>query len=507
MSAIAQLGLDASGFLAGIAASKAAIFGFKAAIAQVSSSEVLPEGTAKKAAYSIAAGVTVLSAAMAKGTQMAIAYGSSLVDVSYDAGLAASQTMALQLSAERYGISADKVVPATQKFNSVLQSAANGTGPLVSILQNAGISMERLAGMDVANRMAVVAEAIKNIKHPTEQAQAAIAVFGAEGVKLTEALQPGKINSATAALGEQASLMEQNAGMFARISQIMAQSGSTLAEITAGAKSKLQGFFVGMASELAPEILSILDSVGKGTMSISDAIKSFAPALTPLVDVVNTLINMDFAKLGKNLGREIATAYEAIKGFKFKDLFSGGKGVGETIKTTFEKARSAAMGEGGTPDLGFVDTVKERWNAVKTALETGSADVGKGIADNIEKAKASIQEAVQDAAKTVDTNKAKALAENPTPAAKPVELNIPAPAAQTAPEAKAMLGFDFVSSLTKIGGNQFGPSTFGNEALTLQRQQLEAQRAQQAKTDETNVLLKLIRDKMASNTPTAATYA
>lgn len=341
MSAIAQLGLDASGFISSIAASKAAVFGFKAAVDQVRNAEGLPEDSTKKAALSITAAIVALTAIMAKGTQMAIQYGSSLVDVSYNSGLAASQTMALELAVQRYGLSADSVVPATQKFNAAMQDAAKGTGPLVGILNNAGISMDQLAGMDVATRMQTVASAIKAIKHPTEQAQAAMAIWGAESIKFNEAMQPGKINSAAAALGSQAQLMEQSAGVFARITQVLGQAGSTLSELVANAKNKIQGFFVGMASELAPEILSILESVSSGSKSISDAIKEFAPALAPLIDIVNTLVNMDFAAIGQEVGKAIATTIEAIRGFKLKDLFSGaeaGAGLVEQVKANFDAA-------------------------------------------------------------------------------------------------------------------------------------------------------------------------
>jgi hypothetical protein len=343
MSAIAQLGLDASGFIASIAASKAAVFGFKAAVDEVRNSESLPEGKTKQAATGIAVAIVALTVIMAKGTQMAIQFGASLVDVSYNTGLATSQVLALNLAVEKYGISSSTVVPATQKFNLAVQDAVKGTGPLVGILQNAGISLDDLGKMDTAARMQSVAQAIKAIKHPTEQAQAAMAIWGAEGVKFNEALQPGKINAASTALGAQAQLMEQNAGVFARISQVMAQSGSTLSEITAAAKSKIQGFFVGVASGLAPEILSILESVSSGSKSISDAIKEFAPALSPLVDIINKLIGIDFATIGQKIGKDIATTVEMLRSFNIKDLFKGastqeGMSMSEKIKANFEAA-------------------------------------------------------------------------------------------------------------------------------------------------------------------------
>jgi hypothetical protein len=335
MSAIAELGLDASGFMTGISNARNALQEFNAVAEKASQTEALPEGKVKKAAVGITVTIAAITAAMIKGTQVAIQFGSSLVDLSYNAGLATDQAMVLQLAVQKYGLSASTVSEATGKFNSAAADAAKGTGPLVGILQNAGIAMDDFTKMDVAKRMQVVAEAIKNIKHPTEQAQAAMALWGAEGIKFNEAIQPGKINSASAQLGIQAKLMQENAGMFARITQTMAQSGSLLAEITAGAKAKFQGFFIGMASSLAPEIISILDSLSEGTTSVSDAIKTFAPALSPLVDIVNTLINMDFAKIGQNLGKSIAVTFERIRGFNLKDIFKTGSWE-ETLQPAIE---------------------------------------------------------------------------------------------------------------------------------------------------------------------------
>ena len=320
MSAIAELGLDASGFMTGIKNAKDALLGFQAVATDIQGSTALPENNTKKAAITIGAVIAAVAAVMAKGTQMAIQYGSSLVDLSYNTGLAADKAITLQQALEQYGISGEKAGDVTTKFNKLAQDAASGTGPLVDVLKNAGVSMESFAKQDVLTRMRTVAQAIKDIQHPTEQAQAAMAVWGAEGVKLNEALQPKNIQSAAAQTKTAADLMLQNAGIFARITQIFAQAGSTLSEIIAGAKARLTGVFTGMAAELAPEILSILESITSGSTSISDAIKEFAPSLAPLVDMINYLINLDFSEIGRNIGKSLATTIEQIRNLSFKDL-------------------------------------------------------------------------------------------------------------------------------------------------------------------------------------------
>lgn len=500
MSAVAELGINAAGFLSGIALAKNSLVGFGMVGDAIAARDPLPTNKITKAAAIITAGVTVAIAALAQGTAAAIKFGSSLVDLSYNAGLSTKQTMALQLSAERYGISSSAMTDATMKFNASAKDAANGTGPLVGILASAGVSMESFASMDVAQRMQTVAVAIKAIKHPTEQAQSAVAAFGAEGVKLNEALQPANLNSAAVALGTQAKLMEENAGVFARISQVMAQSGSTLAEITANAKAKIQGFFVGMASELAPEILNILSSVSTGSKSISTAIKEFVPALSPLVDVVDTLLKMDFAKLGQNLGKEIAIAYQTIKGVKFKDLLTNKEGISGAFQQTYEKTKTAlfpTQGEGESKATGL-QGLKDRILNAKKAIADGAQTIGDKAATEFETAKAKIAEAVKNAEKTVETTKAEARQQFATPVAreqilKPKEVSPLAPSA-----GPSQNGFDFVSSLTKVGGNMFGPSTAGQDPAAIGKQQLQATETTNEKINQTNLLLKILSEKKGS---------
>ena len=226
MSATAQLALDVRGFLAGVDMAKQGLNSLR------SESVKLDEGSGmarlQMAAIALAAGVTALGIAMYKGVVSTVELGARLVEVSYKSGLAVEEIMALERSLDEVGGKAQDAAPATDKFNAAIQQAANNAGPLAGILNEAGISMQQLAGMSVAERMTAVGDAIRAIKNPAQQSEAAMATFGASGIKMLAALDPKNLNSASSAMGAQAQIMQANAGVFARIMQLMGAQGSSL---------------------------------------------------------------------------------------------------------------------------------------------------------------------------------------------------------------------------------------------------------------------------------------
>jgi hypothetical protein len=264
------------------------------------------------AAVGLAATVVALGVAMYKGVASTIELGARLVDVSYKSGLAVEEIMALERSLDEVGGKAEEAAPATDRFNQAIQQAANNAGPLVSVLKDAGISMESLAKMSVAERMTSVGDAIRAIANPAQQAEAAVAAFGASGVKMLAALDSKNLNSATAAMGSQAQIMQANAGVFARIMQLMGAQGSSLNSLAVAAKGKLQGLFTGIASGVAPTVLKIMEASATGGMSLAASIRAFSPALEPLATLVESLVNMDLAGVGAQLGAGAAAIGEAI---------------------------------------------------------------------------------------------------------------------------------------------------------------------------------------------------
>ena len=311
MSATAQLALDVRGFLAGMDLAKQGLTSLRAESSKVDEGNGMAR--LQVAAVGLAATLGALAVSVYKGVQATIQVGAVMVDTSHYVGLAVQSIGILGRSLEEVGGKADEVAPSTQKFNQGLRDAVNNTGPLVGILKDAGLQMEDLAKLSVAQRMVLVAEAIRKIEHPTKQAHAAVAAFGSEGVKMIAALDPKNLNSAAAAMGAQAQIMQANAGVFARIMQLMGAQGSSLNSLAVAVKGKLQGLFTGIAAGVAPTLLKIMEASSSGGMSLAESIRQFSPALAPLADLVQKLVALDLAGFGQQLGLGAGAIISALK--------------------------------------------------------------------------------------------------------------------------------------------------------------------------------------------------
>lgn len=548
MSATAQLALDVRGFLAGMDLAKQGINSLRTESGKVDEGNGMAR--LQVAAVGLAATVAALGVAMYKGVASTIELGARLVDVSYKSGLAVEEIMALERSLDEVGGKAEDAAPSTDRFNQALQQAANNAGPLAGILRDAGISMQSLAGMTVAQRMTAVGDAIRAIANPAQQAEAAVAAFGASGVKMLAALDSKNLNSATAAMGSQAQIMQANAGVFARIMQLMGAQGSSLNSLAVAVKGKLQGLFTGIASGVAPTVLKIMEASAAGGMSLAASIREFSPALEPLATLVESLVNMDLAGVGAQLGAGAAAIAEAIMngdaiayikaglvvaGAEFRGvLLDAATAIAEAFSKLSEAMNipalidqlKAGMQSAGNALLGVLQSglafvlnqLRESSKVLKFAISestvTGLAERGAAAvmsaANAVGEAVASVpaaflegtqaaQEASQqdvDAAKaTMEEIAARATASaGVTAEAMRAKFATPAPGQQalTMPAAKMEQPIGaIVSSMAKIGGDVGAPQM---GALDVARQQLQAQ--QQTAQNTARLV-----EKMTSNQP------
>ena len=370
MSATAQLALDVRGFLAGMDLAKQGLNSLRDESTKVDQGNGMAR--LQVAAVGLAATVAALGVAMYKGVTSTVQLGARLVDVSYKSGLAVKEIMALERSLDEVGGKAEDAAPATEKFNQAIQQAAQNSGPLVGILQNAGISMGELADMSVADRMMAVGNAIRGIQHPTEQAEAAVSAFGSSGVKMLAALDPKNFNSSAAAMGAQAQIMQANAGVFARIMQLMGAQGSSLNSLAVAAKGKLQGLFTGIAAGVAPTVLKIMEASATGGMSLAASIRAFSPALEPLATLVESLVKMDLAGVGAQLGAGAAAIVEAImNGDAIAYIKAGLMVAGASFR------ESLAEAAGGVAAAFAALTSGVDFGAILAGFETGMIGIGR----------------------------------------------------------------------------------------------------------------------------------
>jgi hypothetical protein len=155
-----------------------------------------------------------------------------------------------------------------------IAEATTGSGPAAEALQKLGLSASELSAQSPDQAFNAIGAALSGITNPTERAATAMDIFGKSGGKLLTLFgDSGALATAGDTIGGQAAIMDRNAAVFDRVSDLMNASST-----------KLQGVFVGLAEPLAAIVL-------------------------PLFERLNQL---DFTELGQRLGNVAAMFIQAM---------------------------------------------------------------------------------------------------------------------------------------------------------------------------------------------------
>jgi len=235
----AALNLDVTGFSNGIKKASNDVKSLGASLGSIAGGAIM----AGLSAAAAAAGAAVA------GMYSAMEAGGALVDLSEQTGIAIDRLMVLQTAFKQAGMSAEDVQPVINKMQKAIVGAATAGGPAAEAFQRLGLSAAELSGMGADEQLQAVGEAISKIQNPAQKAAIAMEIFGKSGGRALALFAAGGLDDAAAAVGNQARLMRDNAGVFDRITDVLGT-----------AATKLQGLFVGMASEVAPMILSAVEA-------------------------------------------------------------------------------------------------------------------------------------------------------------------------------------------------------------------------------------------------------
>jgi hypothetical protein len=239
----AALGLDISNFTSKLNAAKGKIADF------ASSSKLLAVMNAGFTAA--AAGIAVAAAgasAAAVGMWNAMDAGGRMVDLQEQTGIGIETLAKLELAFSKIGMGADEVGAVINKLQKSIASAATEGGASLAVFNQLGISIADLTAMSPDQQLLAVGDAIAKIESPAKKAQLAMELFGKSGGKLLPLLASGGLDQAARQLGNQGKLLAENAGVFDRITDVLET-----------ASIKVRGFFVGMASAVAPQLLEAVN--------------------------------------------------------------------------------------------------------------------------------------------------------------------------------------------------------------------------------------------------------
>jgi hypothetical protein len=289
-----QIAADTSQFVSGVNRAQTAMRGLGSTIQSATAPTMfggLAGGFGK-----LLGGVSIMAtlAAATRSFYAAMEAGGSLVDLSGQTGVAIDKLMVLQSAFEQAGMSAGDVQPTIAKLQKSIAEAATGNDQAIAKFKAMGIAIGDIQGLSADQQLAAVGEAIGKIENPAQRSAMAMEIFGKSGAKLLSVFSAGGLEDVQSSIGNQAQLMVENAGIFDRATDVLGMAGT-----------KMQGFFVGMASQILP----------------------------PLMGVVDTLNGLDLSGIGQDLGDAIATWI-----VYFQNFDTVGSIVGNTLQLAFLNA-------------------------------------------------------------------------------------------------------------------------------------------------------------------------
>lgn len=335
--------VDVSGFRKGMDQVKAA-----------SASIATGVGGVMKGAAAAFAGASAAVVVAAKGMYDAMSKGGELVDLSEQTGLAVDKLMELQVAFDQAGLGADEVGSVVNKMQRSIADAADGSATGQAMFAGLGLSLQQLGQMDAAGQLEEVGSKIMAIEDPTKRSAAAMEIFGKSGGRMLALFASGGLSGAQEALGGQAQLMAQNAAYFDEITDKLGT-----------AALKVQGFFVGLAAALVPDLMAAADAIN----------------------------GINFDKLGVQIGNSVAILVELFKSNKLGDAFLIGMQiaalkVGQYISSILTKAIVMAiapflvLAEGGFWK-GMLNTLQSGFGAIISTLQIGVGEAMKTIGSGI----------------------------------------------------------------------------------------------------------------------------
>jgi len=264
---------------------------------------------AKGAAVAVG-GLLLASAGLGAGFKGALDAGGRLSDLSSRTGIAADKLAILEQAFKNNGMAAEQVGPAVNKLQRAVVEAGQGLTTYQRAFDTIGVSWKDLEKMSPDEQFDAVRTALAGIADPTARAAAAMQIFGRSGGQmLTLFADGGAMTEAARNVGEQATILRDNADLFDKISDQLGLTGV-----------KTQGFFVGMAEQIAPVIQPLMDFFS-GT---------------------------DFAQTGRQFGAAIALGIQALTdGSMWSILLTSAQvTIGTAINFLWAALRSVLVGTG-----------------------------------------------------------------------------------------------------------------------------------------------------------------
>lgn len=315
---------------------------------------------------SLFAGVAVA----ARGMMDAINMGDALVDLNAQTGVAIDKLMELQMAFDLNGMKAEQVQPVIAKMQRLIAEAASGSADAAAKFNLMGISVRDIQGLNADEQLMKIGEAITKIENPAQRSAVAMDIFGKSGSKLLSVFAAGGMEEVRKVLGNQSALLLENAGIFGRASDILGLTGN-----------KIRGFFVGVASEVVPQLMGVLDAAAG--LDLSKIGQAFGDSISFWInyfqnfgatgDLIYNTMKLAFQSAVNFLGEEIRVLM-AQTAASVKNVF---KGEGAQRKAIAEAEIQARAAGPITDTTGTENAIQSAMDAIQGSKEATAAEARK----------------------------------------------------------------------------------------------------------------------------------
>lgn len=400
------IGADTSGFVSGVNRAQQSMRGLGQSIQNAMGGNMVATGIMQALSQFLTLqGVMRAATFAADGLREALQLGDDLVDLNAQTGIAIDKLIELQLAFDLNGMKAEQLQPVIAKMQRSIADAASGSEDAALKFARMGINIAELQGLTADQQLIKIGEAITKIENPAARSAAAIEIFGKSGAKLLSVFSAGGMDEIRKLLGNQSAILLENAGVFGRASDLLGLAGT-----------KVRGFFVGIASEIVPQLMQVIEESAK----------------------------LDFSGMGQSIGRGFGTALIIVE-----QIFDAIASAGQMIVKAFDMAANILL-----------------YPALKLGELLGGNRGPSGMQEGAPESKGGNYITAAEA--EAERRRAAARAASPTPGEAPTGADI---ASKGVASAVAPL---ITTSMTKVGA--IGAGVWGgDQGINVQRDQLAVQ--------------------------------
>lgn len=223
---------------------------------------------ASSLAKSALVGITAAAAAVGYALGKTLETTAQLADTSAQLGMSAVKLQQMQNAAQMAGVGADELSAALFKLQvNIGDALIKGTGPAKTALERLNIPLQDIADLPVDEQLEKITTALGDIENPSVRSAIAVDLLGKKGQKIAELAGAAK------------ALKVEIDGLVGSISDMDISNIDAVDDSFASLKATLTQGMQKALSDLAPYILSMVESFKQGIKWIKDNMESIIPVL------------------------------------------------------------------------------------------------------------------------------------------------------------------------------------------------------------------------------------